>query len=63
MPTQDKPFRDELLSIERLEERAMTLAATFTVDPVPRPARAASFPDFVTTPASCARRIEFSLTT
>jgi len=29
----DKPFRDELLSIERLEERALALAASFTVDP------------------------------
>src|SRR5258706_15731581 len=32
----EKPFRDELLSIERLEERAMALAASFTVDPSPR---------------------------
>ncbi|MBI3265034.1 MAG: carbohydrate-binding protein, partial [Acidobacteria bacterium] len=32
----DKPLRDELLSIERLEERAMSLAASFTVDPNPR---------------------------
>ena len=30
-----QPFRDELLSIERLEERARALAARFTVDPVP----------------------------
>ncbi len=29
----DKPFRDELLSIERLEERALAIAASFTVDP------------------------------
>lgn len=29
----DKPFRDELLSIERLEERALSIAASFTVDP------------------------------
>ncbi len=29
----EKPLRDELLSIERLEERAKTLAARFTVDP------------------------------
>ncbi|OFW29186.1 MAG: carbohydrate-binding protein [Acidobacteria bacterium RIFCSPLOWO2_02_FULL_65_29] len=29
----DPPFRDELLSIERLEERALALAASFTVDP------------------------------
>jgi cyclic beta-1,2-glucan synthetase len=32
----DKPFRDELLSIERLEERALALAASFTIDPRPR---------------------------
>lgn len=32
----DKPFRDKLLSIERLEERALALAASFTVDPSPR---------------------------
>src|SRR5262245_40232346 len=32
----EKPLRDELLSIERLEERANALAARFTVDPNPR---------------------------
>src|SRR5262245_23764434 len=32
----DKPLRDELLSVERLEERAKALAARFTVDPRPR---------------------------
>jgi cyclic beta-1,2-glucan synthetase len=32
----DKPLRDELLSIERLEERAKALAARFTVDPSSR---------------------------
>jgi cyclic beta-1,2-glucan synthetase len=32
----EKPLRDELLSIERLEERARALAARFTVDPSPR---------------------------
>jgi cyclic beta-1,2-glucan synthetase len=32
----DKPFRDELLSIERLEERALALAASFTIDPSPQ---------------------------
>jgi cyclic beta-1,2-glucan synthetase len=32
----DKPLRDELLSIERLEERAKALAARLTVDPTPR---------------------------
>jgi cyclic beta-1,2-glucan synthetase len=37
--TPDKPFRDELLSIERLEERAVALAAHFTLDPRHRPAR------------------------
>jgi cyclic beta-1,2-glucan synthetase len=32
----EKPLRDELLSIERLEERARALAARFTLDPNPR---------------------------
>ena len=32
----DRPFRDELLSIERLEERARALAARFTLHPNPR---------------------------
>ena len=32
----EKPLRDELLSIERLEERALALAASFTIDPNPR---------------------------
>ena len=32
----EKPLRDELLSIERLEERAKALAARLTVDPTPR---------------------------
>jgi len=31
----EKPLRDELLSIERLEERAKALAARLTVDPAP----------------------------
>ena len=35
-PRAEKPFRDELLSIERLEERAKALAARFTLDPNPR---------------------------
>ncbi len=39
------PFRDELLSIERLEERARALAARFTVDPHRRKARSV-FPRF-----------------
>src|SRR5688572_13463387 len=40
-PRADKPFRDELLSIERLEERAKALAARFTLAPSPRRARSA----------------------
>ncbi len=32
-PPADNPLRDELLSIERLEERAKALAASFIVDP------------------------------
>ncbi|HEX8910565.1 MAG TPA: glucoamylase family protein, partial [Anaeromyxobacteraceae bacterium] len=40
-----KPLRDELLSIERLEERARSLAARFTVDPSGRRARSV-FPRF-----------------
>src|SRR5687768_16110401 len=31
-PSLEKPFRDELLSIEGLEERALALAASFTID-------------------------------
>src|SRR6266480_4073727 len=42
----DKPFRDELLSIERLEERALALAARFTVDPNPRRRARETFPRF-----------------
>jgi cyclic beta-1,2-glucan synthetase len=38
-PASEKPFRDELLSIERLEERALALAASFTIDPSARRAR------------------------
>ncbi|HVQ27033.1 MAG TPA: carbohydrate-binding protein, partial [Planctomycetota bacterium] len=34
-PTPEKPLRDELLSIERLEERAKALAARLTIDPTP----------------------------
>ncbi|OFX24202.1 MAG: carbohydrate-binding protein [Anaeromyxobacter sp. RBG_16_69_14] len=41
-----KPLRDELLSIERLEERARALAARFTVDPSPRSAARSVFPRF-----------------
>ena len=40
-----QPFRDELLSIERLEERARALAARFTVDPSRRVSRSV-FPRF-----------------
>src|SRR4051794_26967780 len=32
----EKPLRDPLLSIERLEDRALALAATLTIDPDPR---------------------------
>jgi cyclic beta-1,2-glucan synthetase len=42
----DKPLRDELLSIERLEERALALAASFTVDPNPRRRSPSIFPRF-----------------
>ncbi len=35
----ERPFRDELLSVERLAERARSLAARFTVDPSVRVAR------------------------
>ena len=40
LPPAEKPFRDELLSIERLEERALALAASFTLDPSPQAPRA-----------------------
>jgi cyclic beta-1,2-glucan synthetase len=42
----DKPLRDELLSIERLEERARALAARFTLDPNPRRASRNVLPRF-----------------
>src|SRR6202521_3501285 len=45
-PSPDKPFRDELLSMERLEERALALAASFTVDPSPRRRARSIFPRF-----------------
>ena len=45
-PSSEKPFRDELLSIERLEERALALAASFTVDPNPRRRARNIFPRF-----------------
>ncbi len=41
----ERPFRDELLSVERLDERARSLAARFTVDPSGRAARSV-FPRF-----------------
>src|SRR6266568_4791259 len=41
----EKPFRDQLLSVERLDERARSLAARFTVDPSGRKARSV-FPRF-----------------
>ena len=42
----EKPLRDELLSIERLEERARALAARFTLDPNPRRAARNVLPRF-----------------
>ena len=44
--TAEKPLRDELLSIERLEERALALAASLTVDPNPRHRARDTFPRF-----------------
>ncbi len=41
-----KPLRDELLSIERLEERARALAARFTLNPNPRRAARNVLPRF-----------------
>jgi cyclic beta-1,2-glucan synthetase len=46
-PSSEKPFRDELLSVERLQERALALAASFTTDANPRRRRARNiFPRF-----------------
>ena len=45
-PAAEKPLRDELLSIERLEERALALAASLTVDPDPRRRARDTFPRF-----------------
>ena len=45
-PAPEKPFRDELLSIERLEERALALAASFTIDPSPSRRARNIFPRF-----------------
>jgi cyclic beta-1,2-glucan synthetase len=44
-PGPQKPFRDELLTLELLEERARALGARFTVDPRRRAARSV-FPRF-----------------
>jgi cyclic beta-1,2-glucan synthetase len=45
-PSSEKPFRDELLSVERLEDRAVALAARFTIDPSPRRRARNIFPRF-----------------
>jgi cyclic beta-1,2-glucan glucanotransferase len=45
-PTAEKPLRDQLLSVERLEERALALAASFTIDPNPRRRARDMFPRF-----------------
>jgi cyclic beta-1,2-glucan glucanotransferase len=45
-PASEKPFRDDLLSIERLEDRALSLAASFTIDPSPRRRARNIFPRF-----------------
>jgi cyclic beta-1,2-glucan synthetase len=45
-PKAEKPLRDELLSIEGLEERAKALAARFTLDPNPRRASRNVLPRF-----------------
>jgi len=45
-PAVKKPLRDELLSTERLEERALALAASLTVDPNPRHRARDTFPRF-----------------
>jgi cyclic beta-1,2-glucan synthetase len=42
----EKPLRDELLSTEGLEERALALAASLTVDPSPRQRARDTFPRF-----------------
>jgi cyclic beta-1,2-glucan synthetase len=42
----EKPLRDELLSIEGLEDRALALAASFTIDPEPRRRARNIFPRF-----------------
>jgi len=42
----EKPLRDELLSIERLEDRALALAASLTIDPNPHRRAENTFPRF-----------------
>jgi cyclic beta-1,2-glucan glucanotransferase len=44
--TAAKPFRDELLSSDRLEERALALAANLVVDPHPGRRAADPYPRF-----------------
>ena len=46
LPAPEKPLRDELLSIERLEDRALALAASLTIDPDPRRRATDTFPRF-----------------
>jgi cyclic beta-1,2-glucan synthetase len=45
-PPAEKPLRDDLLSIERLEDRAKALAARFTIDPNSRRRSRSVFPRF-----------------
>ncbi|MEQ1575686.1 MAG: carbohydrate-binding protein, partial [Vicinamibacterales bacterium] len=45
-PAAEKPLRDELLSIERLEERALALAASLTIDPNPHQRPRDTYPRF-----------------
>ena len=45
-PSPEPPFRDELLGTERLEERSLSLAATFTIDSNPRRRASNIFPRF-----------------
>src|SRR5208283_2520696 len=45
-PEGQSPLRDELLSIERLDERARSLAGRFTIDPNPRRRARDLFPRF-----------------
>ena len=45
-PVPETPLRDELLSAERLDERALALAAGLTIDPDPRRRSRDTFPRF-----------------